>query len=148
MEPADPGFERRVRESFAKQSFMATLGARLERVEPGRVEITLPWGDGLLQQHGYFHAGVTTSIADSAGGYAALTLFPKEAAVLSVEFKVNLVNAAGGDRLHAVGTVVKSGRTLTVCDLEVYAVAGDERTLCLKGLQTLFCAIGKRGVQD
>jgi len=146
--PVDARFAERVRASFGKQSFMETLGATLETVEPGHVVIRMPWNGRLLQQHGFFHAGATTAIADSAGGYAALTLFPVGAAVLSVEYKVNLVNAAGGDALVADGRVVKHGRTLTVCDLEVHAVDGEGKTLCLKGLQTVFCAIGKKGTVD
>lgn len=124
--PSDPGFERRVRESFARQAFMATLGARLLGAEPGVVEIELAPRPDLTQQNGYVHAGAVTSIADSACGYAAYTLMPADSGVLSVEFKVNLLAPAVGDRLVATGRVVRAGRTLTVCQGEVVAFTGGE----------------------
>jgi uncharacterized protein (TIGR00369 family) len=120
-QPQDASYEARVRASFAKQAFMATLGARLASVEPGRVAIELPFRADLTQQHGFLHAGVVASIADSACGYAALSLMPPGAGVLSVEFKVNLMKPATGSRFVAVGTVVRTGRTLTVCSAEVEA---------------------------
>src|SRR5215216_4149100 len=95
--PADPDFERRTRASFAKQGAMAYLGAVLESVMPGHVEISLPFRPELSQQHGFFHAGIVSTIADSAGGYAGFTLFPADAGVLTVEFKLNLLAAADGD---------------------------------------------------
>jgi uncharacterized protein (TIGR00369 family) len=120
-EPQDQAFEARVRASFGKQAFMATLGARLAVVEAGRVAIELPFRADLTQQHGFLHAGVVASIADSACGYAALSLMAPGADVLSVEFKVNLMKPATGSRFVAVGTVVRAGRTLTVCSAEVHA---------------------------
>lgn len=119
---ADPDFDERVRRSFERQTFMATLGAELATVEPGHVVIELPFRDDLVQQHGYLHAGVVTSVADSACGYAALSLMRPEVNVLSVEFKVNLLAPASGERFRAVGRVVRAGRTLTVCAGEVYAL--------------------------
>lgn len=128
----DSHFEQRVRESFARQAFMTTLGARLARVEPGEVVIEVAPRPGLTQQNGYVHAGVAASIADSACGYAAYTLMPADSDVLSVEFKVNLVAPAGGDLLVATGRVERAGRTLTVCRGEVVArSAGEERTVLL-----------------
>src|SRR5947199_2410592 len=112
--PANPGFEARTRESFARQGAMAYIGAVLEKVEPGRVEISLAFRPELSQQHGFFHAGIVSTIADSAGGYAGFTLFPAEAGVLTVEFKINLLSAADGERAIAMGEVIRSGRTLTV----------------------------------
>jgi uncharacterized protein (TIGR00369 family) len=149
--PADPDFAQRVKQSFARQSFMALLGAAITRVEPGLVEIEAPFRADLTQQHGYFHAGVTSALADTAGGYAGYTLFPTDSSVLTVEFKINLLAPAQGDRLSARGRVIKSGRTLTVCALEVFAIggAGDEgdgamkRTLCASGVQTLICLHGR-----
>ncbi|GJE02341.1 PaaI family thioesterase [Methylobacterium isbiliense] len=135
----DPGAEARVRASFAHQGLMATLGADLILIAPGRVEIALPYRPALTQQNGYFHAGGTAAIADSAGGYAGFTLFPANTDVLTVEFKLNLVAPAEGDRLVAVGEVIRAGRTLTVCDLKVYGERGDRRTLCAAGMQTLIC---------
>jgi uncharacterized protein (TIGR00369 family) len=118
----EPGFEGRVRASFAKQAFMATLGAELTAVQPGEVTIELSFRDDLTQQHGYLHAGVLASLADSACGYAALTLMPAGAAVLSVEFKLNLMKPAAGARFRALGRVVRAGKTLTVCTAEVQAL--------------------------
>ncbi len=135
--PKDPGFAERVSDSFARQGIMDLIGARLTRVEPGEVEIALPFRDDLTQQHGFFHAGVTATIADSAGGYAAFSLFPVAATVLTVEYKLNLTAPAEGETLVAVGRVVRPGRTLTVCDLEVFAVKDGRSKLCAKGLQTI-----------
>ncbi|MFG2789698.1 PaaI family thioesterase [Streptomyces sp. NPDC048419] len=116
---------------------MRHLGARIAHIEPGRVHIVLPARPEVTQQHGYFHAGATSAIADSAGGYAAYTLFPKDADVLTVEYKINLLAPAVGDLLEAVGTVLKSGRTLTVCQLEVFGVQDSRRKLVANGQQTL-----------
>jgi len=116
---------------------MRHLGAQLAEVAPGRVTITLPGRPELTQQHGYFHAGATSAIADSAGGYAAYTVFPEGDEVLTVEFKINLLAPARGDHLAAVGEVVKSGRTLTICRFEVHGVQGTERTLVAVRQQTL-----------
>ena len=128
----DPGFERRVRDSFARQAFMATLGARLTSVAPGEVVIELAPRPELGQQHGFVHAGAVTSIVDSACGYAAYTMMPADSDVLSVEFKVNLLAPAVGDLLVATGRVVRAGRTLTVCQGEVVArTAGGERTVAV-----------------
>ncbi|XVV39697.1 PaaI family thioesterase [Streptomyces sp. CA-100214] len=117
---------------------MSHLGAQITHIGPGRVHITLPARPEVSQQHGYIHAGATSAIADSAGGYAALTLFHEDSEVLTVEYKINLLAPAAGDHLEAIGTVLKSGRTLTVCHLEVYGVRQDgERTLVANGQQTL-----------
>ena len=114
----------------------------------GQVHIVLPKRVELTQQHGYFHAGATGAIADSAGGYAALTLFPGDAEVLTVEYKINLLAPAEGDRLDAIGTVIKSGRTLTVCRLEVHAIQEQQRTLVATGQQTLIRVAGRPGLAD
>jgi uncharacterized protein (TIGR00369 family) len=137
--PRDPNFERRVRDSFARQRVMSTLGATLTRVEPGVVEITLPFRADLTQQHGYTHAGIVGTIADSAGGYAGFTLMPAGTTVLSVEYRMHLLAPARGEKLVARGHVVRSGRTLTVCELSVEAVTGDQRSTCAIGTQTLIC---------
>ena len=141
--PKTPDFAARVRDSFARQGIMALIGARLTRVEPGLVEIEVPYRDDLTQQHGFFHAGVTSTIGDSAGGYAAFSLFPDDASVLTTEFKINLLAPAEGDVLRAVGRVVKPGRTLTVCDVEVFAVKDGVGRLCAKMLETLMCLHGR-----
>jgi uncharacterized protein (TIGR00369 family) len=145
--PADAGFGQRTRESFARQGVMAYLGATLERVEPGFVEIALPFRPELSQQHGFFHAGVVATIADSAGGYAAFTLFPAEAGVLTVEFNVNLLAAADGQRIVAAGEVIRSGRTITVSRFDVHVEKDGKLTHCATGMQTLMCLVGRAGVK-
>jgi uncharacterized protein (TIGR00369 family) len=125
---------------------MELIGAQLVRVGPGEVEIAVPFRTDLTQQHGFFHAGVLATIADSAGGYAAFTLFPPDAGVLTVEFKINLMAAADGERVAATGRVVRTGRTLTVCALDVHVEKGGKRTHCATGLQTMMSLIGRAGV--
>ncbi|WP_406492067.1 PaaI family thioesterase [Streptomyces sp. NBC_00846] len=138
QEQASPAVQKRVQDSFDRQGLMAHLGARLAHIGPGRVHIVLLARPEVSQQHGYVHAGATSAIADSAGGYAALTLFSEDSDVLTVEYKINLLAPAVGDRLEAIGTVLKPGRTLTVCQLEVYGVREDgERKLVANGQQTL-----------
>lgn len=124
FQPQDPDFERRVRDSFARQRAMATIGARLASVEPGRVEIELPFREELTQQHGFLHAGVVSAVLDSACGYAAFSLMPVGSEVLSVEFKVNLLAPAKGERLVARAAVKRAGRTITVCTADAFAVRG------------------------
>jgi len=122
--PRDPDFEQRVRASYARQAAMATLGATLSQVAPGQVVIELPFRPDLTQQHGFLHAGVVTTAMDSACGYAAMSLMERGAAVLSVEFKVNLLAPARGVRFRASGRVVRAGRNLTVVTGEFRAVDG------------------------
>lgn len=124
----DPDFEARVRESFATQAFMATLGARLERVAIGEVAIALSFRSDLTQQNGYLHAGVVTSVVDTACGYAALSVMAPGSNVLAVEFKLNLLAPAQGAEFLAVGRVVRSGRTLVVVSGELLA---DEKVVAL-----------------
>jgi uncharacterized protein (TIGR00369 family) len=141
--PRDPHYEARVRESFARQTFMATLGATLLRVSPGEVVIGLPVREALAQQHGSMHAGAIASVLDSAAGYAALSLMPAGSGVVSVEFKVNLLEPAVGQRIEAHGRVVRSGRTLSVCTAEARAIdaAGNEKLVAtLQG--TMMCLVG------
>ncbi|MEV4257987.1 PaaI family thioesterase [Spirillospora sp. NPDC049652] len=134
-----PEVRERIQDSFDRQGLMAHLGARLSRIEPGRVHIILPARPEVTQQNGYVHAGATSAIADTAGGYAAYTLFPDDTSVLTVEYKINLLAPAEGDHVEAVGTVLKPGRTLTVCNLEVFGVRDGERTLVATGQQTVIC---------
>lgn len=136
FEPRDPGFEAKVRDSFARQSIMGLIGARLAKVEPGYVEIELGYREDLTQQHDFLHAGVTTTIADSAGGYAAFSLMPAGSSILTVEYKINLLAPAAGERFVGRGRVVKPGRRLFVCEIDVIAKQGDEDVCCLFGLQT------------
>jgi uncharacterized protein (TIGR00369 family) len=125
--PRDPDFEQRVRASFARQGAMLTIGATLERVAPGEVVVGLPFRPELAQQHGLLHAGITTSVMDTACGYAALSLMEPGAAVLSIEFKVNLLAPARGSHFHAIGRVVRAGRTVTVVSGELRVAEAAER---------------------
>lgn len=116
----------KISQSFARQTVMQLIGAKLGTIEPGVVEIHLPFRDDLTQQHGYLHAGIVTTIADSACGYAAFSLMPEGSEVLSVEFKVNLLRPARGDHFTARAEVIKAGRTLTVVRGDVFAVNADQ----------------------
>jgi uncharacterized protein (TIGR00369 family) len=137
FEPRFAGWEQRVRDSFAQQGAMAHIGARVSALVPGRCTVEVDFRAELSQQHGFFHAGITTSVSDSAGGYAALTLFPAESEVLTVELKINLLAPAGGRLLVAEGRVVRSGRTLTICTVEVFVERGGGRHQCALMQQTL-----------
>jgi uncharacterized protein (TIGR00369 family) len=130
-------FEPRVRASFARQGVMATIGAVLTRVEPGAVEIALPYRADLTQQHGFIHAGIVATILDSACGYAAFSLMPADVAVLTVEYKINLLRPAKGDRLVARARVVRSGKTLTVCAGDAFAQTGGPETVVATMLATV-----------
>ena len=146
--PRDPDFERRVRESFVRQRFMATLGATLDVVRAGEVHIGFTHREELTQQHGYLHAGVLASVADSACGYAALSLMDADAAVLSVEFKINMLAPAVGERFLAVGRVVRSGRTITVCTADVSADQGGAIVQGALMQATMMAVRGRKGLSD
>ena len=135
----DSDFESRIRASFDRQMVMQTIGARLDRIGPGEVRIELPFNPALTQQHGYLHAGIVGIIVDSACGYAAYTLMPAESEVLSVEYKINFISPAKGQRFVAIGRVVKPGRTLTVCAGDVWAHADGERKLVATMQSTMIC---------
>lgn len=135
----NPSFVKEIEQSFAKQAVMGLIGAELTRVEPGLVEITLPYRLDLAQQHGYLHAGIVTTIADSACGYAAYSLMPPDSEVLSVEFKLNLLRPAKGETFSAVAEVVKAGKTLTVVRADVFGVNEDQRDLVATMLGTMIC---------
>ena len=138
--PLDPLFDARVRASFARQRAMHTIGATLSRVEPGEVEVALPYRADLTQQHGFLHAGIVATILDSACGYAAFSLMAADVAVLTVEYKINLLRPAQGDRFVAKGHVVRAGQTITVCsgDVLAYTAAGEKVVATM--LATVFAA--------
>jgi uncharacterized protein (TIGR00369 family) len=138
-----PGFEKRVEDSFARQKAMATIGAQLSRVAPGEVDITLPYREDLTQQHGFMHAGIIGTVLDSACGYAAYSLMPPDAAVLSIEYKVNLLAPARGERFIARGRVKKAGRTIMVCDADAFAISGGEEKLVASMTGTMMCVMGR-----
>lgn len=141
--PKNPDFAARVRDSFSRQGAMVHIGARLTRVEAGHVDITVDFRPELAQQHGYFHGGIVGMIADSAGGYAAFSLMPEDASVLTVEYKINLLAPSEGTRLIARGRVTKPGRTLTVCHVDVFVERNGREHLCATLLQTLMTMTGK-----
>jgi uncharacterized protein (TIGR00369 family) len=140
--PANPAFEARVRDSFARQAAMGLIGARLAEILPGHCSIELAVRADLSQQHGFVHGGIVSMIADSAGGYAAFSLMPADASVLTVEFKLNLLAPARGERLVAIGTVLKPGRTLSVTRADVFAHDGSRETLIATMQQTLMVMHG------
>ena len=125
--PPNPNYEEQIKLGFARQNVMNAIGARLRKVAPGEVEIELNFREDLTQQHGYVHAGIITIIADSACGFAAYSLMQENSEVLTVEYKVNFMAPARGEKFVAIGRVIKSGRTLTVCAGEVIAIDGEAR---------------------
>lgn len=144
MPEATPtALEKRIHDSFNRQGLMRHLGITVQSVAPGNVVLRMPFSPELTQQHGYFHAGGTSALADTAGGYAGFTLFPENSSVLTIEFKINLLAPAKGDFLLAEAKVIRSGRTLTICQIDVYGVTGNERTHVALAQQTLMCMHGK-----
>lgn len=147
FEPQDPAFAERVRASFARQGVMGTIGATLEELGPGRAVIALGWQQGLTQQHGFLHAGVVATALDSACGYAASSLMPADAGVLTIEFKINLLAPAQGQRFRMEGVVLKPGRTITVTEGRCYARhEGREKLVATMGA-TLMTITGRAGIQ-
>jgi uncharacterized protein (TIGR00369 family) len=136
---SDPNFEARVRANFARQGMLTTLGGSIGLVRPGEVHLFAPFDSRFTQQDGFLHAGVVTTLMDSACGYAAYSLMPADARVLSVEFKVNLLAPAQGPRFRAEGRVIKAGRTLTVCDGKLFSIRDGEETLCAIMQATMIC---------
>jgi uncharacterized protein (TIGR00369 family) len=143
FELRDVEYQQRVRESFDRQGLMKHLGAELVSLEPGGAVIRVPFRGELTQQHGYFHAGVTGAVADSACGYAAYTLMAAEDSVLTVEYKMNLLAPADGEELVAKGRVVRSGKTLKVCMADVFVRKGSAENHCATVLATIMCMSGK-----
>lgn len=147
LKPKNENFKKLVIDSFAKQEIMKTLGASLSKVEVGECEITLPYGKHLLQQHGYLHAGVVSTIADSSAGYAAFTLSPINASVLTTEFKINLLSPASGEKFIARAKVLRAGRTLQIVTSEVFAVDNNEEKLCAFLTATIMTMIDRPEVE-
>ncbi|HET6489591.1 MAG TPA: PaaI family thioesterase [Syntrophales bacterium] len=127
--PPDPDFESRIRVSFARQGLMETISAKLVKVAPGEAEIELPYSKALTQQHGFVHAGIVSTLADNACGYAAYSLMPADSDILGVENKINFLAPAKGERFVGIGRVIRAGRTLAVCSGEVWAYNSGEKTL-------------------
>ncbi|HKH84642.1 MAG TPA: PaaI family thioesterase [Gemmatimonadales bacterium] len=143
MTSIDPACEALVRESFSRQSHMATLGAEIVFLAPGEVHLAFPFAEKFCQQNGFMHAGAIASVADSANGYAAYTLAPPDTDVLAVEFKINLLAPAVGTGFLACGRVLRRGRTLTVCQADVFTTGSSERLLIATMLSTII--VRRRG---
>jgi uncharacterized protein (TIGR00369 family) len=143
FEPRDPHWADKVKASFERQGVMGLIGAELADVRPGWCEIRLPYREDLSQQHGFFHAGITTTVVDSAAGYAGFSLMPPGSSVLSVEFKINLLAPADGELLIATGEVIKPGKNLVICRGDAYVVKGMKTTHCATMQQTLMTMHGK-----
>jgi uncharacterized protein (TIGR00369 family) len=146
LAPQDPDFEARVRASFARQEAMRTLGIELLSVKPGEVVLEMPYQPAYTQQHGFMHAGIITTALDSACGYAAFSLMSKEAAVLTIEFKTNLLAPAKGDRFSFMARVVKPGRTITVCEAQAFDVQDGKPRLIATMTGTLMAIYDRAGI--
>ncbi len=148
FKPADVDFEPRVRESFSRQEVMKTLNASIVNVQAGEVELKFPFQTSLTQQHGFIHAGIVSTVLDSACGYAAFSLMPKDAAVLTIEFKVNLLSPAKGDRFRAVGSVKKPGRNISVTGGELFACQDGKEKLVASMVGTIMSVYNREGVKQ
>lgn len=148
FEPKDPNFVERVTNSFSQQNVMSTLNAKLEKVSAGEVDISFPYHENLTQQHGFIHAGIITTILDSACGYAAFTLMPVDAEVLSVEFKTNLLSPAKGESFIARANVVKPGRNITVTEAKIYAITEEKEKLVASMSGTMMAVFGRKDIKQ
>jgi uncharacterized protein (TIGR00369 family) len=146
LEPRDPDYAQRVRASFSRQGAMATIGAQLVAVEPGAVTIELPWAQGLTQQHGFLHAGIVAAALDSACGYAGSSLMPADAGVLTIEYKINLLAPAQGQRFRMTAHVVKPGRTISVSEGRAFAIDNGHEKLIATMTATLMTVTGRDGI--
>jgi uncharacterized protein (TIGR00369 family) len=147
--PKDPNFSDRVRASFARQRVMQTLGVEIVGLEPGMVELTMPFAPAFTQQHGFIHAGIISTVLDSACGYAAFSLMPAEAAVLTVEFKTNLIAPAKGEQFVFRAHVLKPGKTLTICDARAFAFDRNRRERLVATMTgTLMAVHDREGVRE
>jgi uncharacterized protein (TIGR00369 family) len=147
FDPKDPDYQARVLVSFNRQSVMSTLGIELTEIGPGRIVLTMPYRVEYTQQHGFVHAGIITTALDSACGYAAFSLMPADAAVLTVEFKTNLLAPASGERFVFRANVIKPGRTLTVCEAQAFAQAMGKEKLVANMTGTLMAVFDRQGIQ-
>ncbi len=143
----DPNYETRVRSSFTKQSVMKTIGAKLVKISPGEVMIEFSYDQSLTQQNGFIHAGIVTTVVDSACGYAAYTLMPADSDVLTIEYKVNFMSPAKGETFRGIGKVLKSGRTITVCTGDVVAIEDGKERVVATMQATMICLASLAGNQ-
>ena len=149
FEPQDVDFDNRVRASFARQQVMQTLGIDIVRLAPGEIELAMAYNAAYTQQHGFIHAGILSTAMDSACGYAAFSLMPPDAAVLTVEFKINLLAPAAGERFLFGGRVIKPGKTLTICEAQAFAVTdkGGQRLIATM-TGTLMAIYDRKGISQ
>ncbi len=147
FKPQDPHYERRVRASFERQQAMKTIGAFLAVIDPGRVVIEMPYSEALTQQHGFLHAGMIATALDSACGYAAFSLMPPDAAVLTIEFKINLLAPGKGQLFRMEGVVTKPGRTITVVEGKAWAIAQGQEKLVATMTATEMAILGRDEVR-
>lgn len=146
--PRNPDFMSRARDSFNRQQVMRTLGIKLNQVGPGTVELEMPYDPAFTQQHGFLHAGIVSTVLDSACGYAAFSLMPADAAVLTIEFKINLLSPARGERFVFRGAVIKPGRTITVADGQAFAISQDGAEKLIATMTgTMMAVIGRDGIE-
>jgi uncharacterized protein (TIGR00369 family) len=146
FDPKDANFEARVRTSFARQTAMATLGIEITDIKPGEVVLRMPYDAAYAQQHGFIHAGIITTALDSACGYAAFSLMADDAAILTVEFKTNLIAPARGEYFLFRAGVVKPGRTITVCDAQAFAIEGGKEKLVATMTGTLMALFSREDI--
>lgn len=148
FEPRDPSYDRKVRSSFDRQKVMGTLGIEIAHLEPGKIELTMPYDPRFSQQHGFLHAGIVTTALDSACGYAAFSLMDSDAAVLTVEFKTNLLAPADGTDFRFCAEVLKPGRTLTICEAKAFANKGGQEKLVASMTGTLMAIHNQKGIEQ
>ena len=148
FKPKDSKFEQRVKSSFDRQQCMTTLGITISKIEPGMVELTMPYAEPYTQQHGFIHAGIVSTAMDSACGYAAFSLMPVEAAVLTVEYKINFLAPARGENFIFRAEVVKPGRTLTLCEARAYAITAGEEKLIATMSGTMMAIFDREGIKQ
>lgn len=148
FQPRDKNYKQKVERSFDKQKAMKSLGITLEKVQAGRVELRMPYMAEYTQQHGFVHAGILSTAMDSGCGYAAFSLMPEDATVLSIEFKINLLSPAKGDYFIITGEVIKAGRNITVCQSEAFSINGNKKKLVAQMTGTMMTVIGREGVEE
>lgn len=146
--PIDKNYKNKVQKSFDRQRAMNSLGITIENIEPGRIELKMPYLEDYTQQHGFVHAGILSTAMDSACGYAAFSLMPEEAAVLTIEYKINLLAPAQGDFFIVIGKVLKAGRTIIVCQAEAYSNKEGEQKLVARMTGTMMTILGRKGIEQ
>jgi len=148
FKPRDAGYKEKIIESFNRQGVMKTVNASILAVRPGEIELEFPYHSKLTQQHGFIHAGIVSTVLDTACGYAAFSLMPENAAVLTIEFKVNLLSPAKGERFRAVGKVKKSGKTITVTEGELFSYTDGREKLAATMVATVMSVYDREGIES